>query len=71
MVEITYGELYVKFCNLNPEDAAMIIDYKPWGNNSIAVWFDDGTIYKVKYIGEDRFFVQTISEEDAKRKFNL
>lgn len=66
---MTYGELYKKFCAWSPEHAKMVKDYRPWGTNSIVVWLSNGMSYKVKYIEEGKFIMQTVSEEDVKRKF--
>lgn len=41
---------------------------KPWGEASIAVWFDTGLIYKVKLSG-NHVIEQQLSKEDVARKF--
>ena len=69
--ELTYGELYVEFCNCNPEIGAATIDYRPWGNNSIVIWLDNGKAYKVKRHSIGRFTMQSVSNDDIRKKFGL
>lgn len=71
MAEITYGELYKEFCEWSPEHAAMVKDYRPWGTNSIAVWLNNGMIYKVKRYDKNHFHMQTLSEDDVNKKYGL
>lgn len=65
---MTHGELYQKFCSAVPDVAKRISDYRPWGQNSIVIWLDDDTAYKVKYIG-GKFVKQSVSAEDIERKY--
>lgn len=67
---MTYGELYSKFCKWSPEHAKMIKDYRPWGSNSIIIWLNNGMTYKVKYIDDEHFIMQTVTAEDIARKFS-
>lgn len=69
--ELTYNDIYNEFCQWSPEHAKMVIDYKPWGSNSIIVWFNDGHAYKCKRHAHDRFTMQVVSKEDINRKFGL
>ena len=69
--ELTYGEIYVEFCNWNPEVGAMTIDYRPWGSTSIVIWLENGMAYKVKRHAHDRFTMQSVSEADINKKFGL
>jgi len=71
MAEITWGEIYTEFCNLNPDIGAMIIDYRPWGSTSIVIWLENGMAYKIKRHAPGRFIIQPVSEDDLNRKFNL
>ncbi len=71
MAEITYGEIYVEFCNWNPEIGAKIIDYRPWGHTSIAIWLDNGMKYKIKRHAPGRFTMQMVSEDDINKKYGL
>ena len=71
MTEITWGQIYEEFCEWSPEHAAMVIDYRPWGGHSIVIWLRNGTIYKVKRHGPDRFIMQAVTQEDINKKFNL
>lgn len=71
MAEITYGEIYVEFCEWSPEHGAMVIDYKPWGSTSIVVWLDNGHTYKVKRHAPGRFTMQAVSDADIKKKYGL
>ncbi len=71
MTEITYGELYKEFCEWSPEHAAMVIDYRPWGNHSIVVWLKGGHAYKVKRHAPGRFTMQSVSKEDINKKFGV
>ena len=48
--------------------AKQICDYRPWGRNSIVIWLDGGTAYKVKDIG-GKFVKQLVSADDIKRKY--
>lgn len=68
---MTYGDIYTEFCEWSPSHAAMVIDYRPWGRTSIVVWLRNGTAYKVKRIDKHKFIMQTVSEEDIKKKFQL
>ena len=68
--KMTYKEVYEEFCKWSPEHSKMAIDYRPWGTNSIVVWFKDGYAYKVKYHAPNRFIMQMVSDEDINRKFN-
>ena len=67
----THEELYQEFSKWSPEHASMVIDYKPWGKSSIAIWLNNGHIYKVKYIAEDHFIMQKLSKDDVKRKLGI
>lgn len=71
MTEITWGEIYKEFCEWSPEHAKMVMDYKPWGSNSILVWLTSGLTYKVKRVGPGEFIMQSVSEEDIENKFGL
>lgn len=71
MAELTYGQIYKEFCEWSPKHAAMVTDYRPWGSTSIVVWLNNGYAYKVKRHAADRFTMQTVSEEDIKRKYGL
>ena len=70
---MTYGSLFREYMNyLYSEDLSFaydIVDYRPWGENSIVVFCKDGTSYKVKYRG-DRFERQQVSNNDIAKKFN-
>lgn len=68
---ITYGEIYEKFCIWSPEHAKMVKDYRPWGSMSIVVWLTGGQAYKVKYIADDKFIMQTVTKADIDKKFGL
>ena len=68
--EITWGEIYEKFCAWSPEHAKMVNDYRPWGSTSIVVWLKNGQAYKVKYIADDKFVMQTVSKADIDKKFS-
>lgn len=71
MSDITWDEIYKEFCEWSPEHANMIEGYKPWGNNSIVVWFSSGHAYKVKRHAPGRFTMQMVSNEDINKKFGL
>lgn len=66
---MTYGELFKKFCAWSINHARMVVNYRPWGRNSIVVWLSSGLIYKVKYIDDLHFVMQPLSEEDVVKKF--
>lgn len=68
---MTYKEIYKEFCEWSPEHADMVVDYKPWGTNSIIVWLRDGYAYKCKRYGYCRFVMQIISYEDIRKKYGL
>lgn len=68
--ELTYGDIYRDFCNWT-EHAAMVVDYRHWGHNSILVWFNNGQAYKCKRHAADRFTMQLVSEEDIKKKYGI
>lgn len=68
--EMTYSELYKKFCVWSPEHANMVEDYRPWGRNSIVVWLKNGMMYKVKYIDDTTFIMQTVTKVDIDKKFS-
>lgn len=69
MDEVSSGELFVAFCNHEPELGLRVTDYRLWGKASIVVWLDNGQAYKVKMLDPDRFIVQRVSQEDIERKF--
>ena len=71
MNTITYKEIYEEFCKWSPKHAEMIIECRPWGNNSIAIWLSNGMTYKVKYYGSNKFIMQSLSKDDINAKFNL
>ncbi len=70
MTELTYGELYKRFCEWSPEHSKMVKDYRPWGSTSIVIWLENGQAYKVKYHAPDRFTMQALSKADIDKKFN-
>lgn len=67
---MAHNKLFKLFKNWNPGMAEMVIEYKPWGRNSLCIWLRNGMIYKAKYYGENKFVMQTVSEEDVKRKYD-
>lgn len=67
---MTYGELYQKFCEAEPDMAKHICDYRPWGSTSIVIWLDGGSAYKVKDVG-GKFVKQSVSADDIRRKYGL
>ena len=69
--ELTWGEIYKDFCNWSPKHAAMVVDYRPWGSTSICVWLNNGQAYKCKRHAADRFTMQTVSEEDIRKKYGI
>lgn len=69
--ELTYGDIYKKFCEWSPERAKMVVDYRPWGSKSIVVWLQNKMAYKVKYIDDSRFVVQALTKADIDKKFGL
>lgn len=62
--------MYDKFKNWNPKMAEMVVNWRPWGSYSICLWLRNGMIYKARYYGENRFIMQTITEEDVNRKYD-
>ena len=68
---MTWGEIYEEFCKWSPTRAAMVLDYRPWGTNSIIVWLSNGMMYKVKRYDDGKFVMQSVLEDDVKRKFGL
>ena len=71
MTELTYGELFHEFCEWSPEHAFMVIDYRPWGTNSILIWLNNGMAYKVKRTDTNHFIMQAVSESDIKNHYEL
>lgn len=67
---MTHVELYQKFCEAEQDMAKQICDYRPWGHNSIVIWLDGGTAYKVKDIG-GKFVKQLVPADDIKRKYGF
>lgn len=67
----TYGELYNRFCEAEPDTAKHICDYRPWGSKAIVIWLDGGAAYKVKDIGGGKFIKQLVSAEDIRKKYGL
>lgn len=70
MTELTHDEIYNEFCECNPKRAENVIDYRPWGSNSILIYLNNGNAYKCKRYAPYRFNIQMVSEEDIKKKFN-
>ena len=71
MAELTHEEIYKELCDWNPQFALGIMYYRPWGSTSIAVWHKSGFTYKIKRYGPNVFIMQTLSEDDIKKKFGL
>ena len=71
MTELTYEEIYKEFCEWSPEHAKMAKDYRPWGNNSILVWLNNGMSFKVKYFDSNHFVMQMVSKEDIRKKYGI
>ena len=69
--DIIYSQLYNEFCEWSPEHAAMVVDYRLWGHTSILVWLNNGCAYKCKRYAPGRFIMQTVSEEDIRKKFGI
>lgn len=69
--QMTYRELYNKFCIWSPGHAKMVSDYRPWGKSSIVVWLNNGQAYKAKYIDDNHFVMQMVSDDDINKKFGL
>ena len=68
---MTYKEIFDEFCNWSPEHAKLVIDYRPWGTNSIVVWFNINDAYKAKRIDKNRFVMQKVTMEEINKKLNL
>lgn len=64
-----FGELCQEFREWSPTHAKMVVEYKPWGSNSILVRLSSGLAYKAKRIGPNEFVMQSVSEDDIKMKF--
>ena len=64
-----WKKIFEEFKKWSPQHAGMVIEYRPWGNNSIAVWLSNGLTYKVKKYGPGKFTMQVLSEEEIKRKY--
>ena len=71
MAELTSKAIYEKFCKWSPEHAASVKDYKPWGRTSIVVWLNNGMMYKIKYISDNKFIMQVVTKEDIDKKFSF
>ncbi len=65
---MSHKEIFEKFCEWSPAYAKMVTDYKPWGSSSIVVWLSIGMAFKVKLHDNGKFIMQTVSEEDIKKK---
>lgn len=68
---LTYGDIYKEFCEWSPTHAKMVVDYRPWGSTSIVVWLNNGQAYKCKRYAKNKFIMQTVSEDDINKKFNI
>ena len=66
---MTPSELYAKFKAWNPEMDKMVLDYRQWGSNSLCIWLYNGMKYKAKLYDGNKFIMQTVTDEDVKRKF--
>lgn len=69
--KVHYFKILQEFKKWSPEHAKMITYYRPWGSNSIAVWLDNDMVYKVKRHAPNRFTMQSLSEQDIAKKYNL
>lgn len=69
--KIDAKQIYEEFCNWSPEHAKMAKHYEQWGNTSIAIWFDNGLVFKVKRYAPNRFIMQLMSNDDIKRKYEI
>lgn len=67
--EMNHKEIFHEFLKWSPYHANMVVDFKPWGENSIAVWFNNGDVYKAKMCDEIHFVLQKLSQEDIDNKF--
>lgn len=65
-----YSELFNEFCAQDLGRGSTIKEYKPWGANSIVVWFMNGQAFKIKRIAPGKFVMQKLSEDDIKKKFS-
>lgn len=68
MISKTHQRIFSEFCEWSPTHASMVVDYGPWGSNSIVVWLNNGIAYKIKKHAPHRFTMQTVSEEDIMNK---
>lgn len=60
---ITYGDVERKFHEKNPNLKNKVNDYRPHGNNSIIIWFTNGTEIIVEYNPEtDDFEILEINK---------
>lgn len=66
---MAHKEIYEKFCKWSPVHANMIRIWKPWGSTSICVWLNNGMKYKVKHHGGNVFTMQSLSDEDIRKKY--
>lgn len=66
---MTHQEIYYKFCKWSPIHANMVKEWKPWGSSSICVWLTNGMMYKVKHYMGGAFIMQTLSDEDIRKKY--
>lgn len=55
-VNITYEDLYNIFLNINSKLKPFVIDYRPSGNMSLIIWFNNGMSMIVKYNKENKIF---------------
>lgn len=63
-------EIFRMFCESDEAFASTIVDYEPWGANSIMVTTNNGIAYKVKYSINGYISKQQLSKEDIRRKYN-
>lgn len=66
---MTTNEIFLKFSKWSPEHAEMVVSFRQWGSRSLYVKLRNGMQYKVKCVTDTDFVMQTVSDEDVKKKF--
>lgn len=69
MAQKSTTQLLAEFCKWSPQHADMIVKYRPWGSTSFCIWLKNGMTFKVKYIGDGKFVMQSVSQVDIEKKY--
>ena len=66
-----HKQIYERFCEVEPETAKHICEYKPWSSKAIVIWLDGGTAYKIIKDTGSKLIKQLVSADDIRKKYGI